>query len=332
MLSIVLYLFAGALLVAAAVVALVSSLVGRRADRSVRDALTRQGIEIVSPTFAEKLVLRSSDGIEARRLTPFTLGSATPVSTPELQHCSVAEMSLREPDLVVCPLRIAQAVFGPFLPPRIRTGDAAFDAQIGVFEPPAKPGAYRGSAPPGTLSWSKPDVLAALRATGFVALQITDATVRIVTDERLGRARKAPLVHQLDVIDLARRLRAAVANPAAPRPALPSGPVSASSGRLEWIMSFGAVMVLTLVWLAPGMFGLGFLGCPDGGVYHHVIRPPRDVCLVAPTVMQPVNLGTLTAVVLSLAAAVGSLSMAVGALRRRGYLARIAASARRSTH
>lgn len=328
MISVGLYLFACAALVLAALVAVISHVLFARTDRSFREGLSRQGLELRSATFAEHLELRSSDGIVVRRLVPLTLGSATAATTPELQRCTVAEMPLHEADLVVCRLAIAQAVFGPFLPPRVLTGDTAFDAEFGVFEPPAKPGAYRGSGPPGSLSWSKPDVLAALRASGFVAMQITDGTVRLATDEKRGRARNAPLVHQLDLVDLARRLRAAITNPSAPRPPLPNGAASGLGASVETVALFAALILFTLIWLTPGTFGLGVLACPDRGVFHHVIRPPQDVCRISPTQIHPTNLGTLTAVVVSSMIAVVSIVVAVGLARRRRHLASVAPQVR----
>ncbi|RYZ61125.1 MAG: hypothetical protein EOP08_13910 [Proteobacteria bacterium] len=166
-------------------------------------------------------------------------------------------------------------------------------------------------------------MLAAMREAGFVAMQITGGTMRLATDEKLARAHNAPLVHHLDLLSLARRVRAAIASPSAPRPPAANGAVSGLGLRLETAALFAAVLLLTMIWLTPGTFGLGLLGCPDGGIYHHVVRPPHDVCRVSATQLHSIDLGTLTSVVVSSMSAAVSIVAAIGLARRRRYLRRL---------
>lgn len=292
------------------------------AERRLREVLARRSVQITTSTFAPDLELRTPDGIVARRLALLTLGSATPLTAPELLRCSVVEVPLAASDVVVCRHGIAQAVFGAFLPPRIATGDATFDAEFGVFEPPTAPGAYRGSGPTGGLAWATPDVLAALRASGFVAMQITGGQARIATAEARGRAPQAPLVHHLDIVDLA-RLRAVATDPRAQRPALPAGPAPSAPRFALWEMAivFSVELPLLMMRLRPDLFGLESLVCPDGGVFED--RRRSTLCRLSPTSTYAPDLGSLTALVFALAIAFVAGRLAWHFFRQNAYLTRL---------
>lgn len=275
-----------------------------RGVRRLEELLARRGLQLASDPFATQLELRSPDGVRARRLTAMALGSATPLTAPGLQRCSVVETPMPVADVVICRHGIAQAVFGPFLPPRIATGDATFDAEFGVFEPPSAPGAYRGTAPGGGLPWARPDVLADLRACGFLAMQVTGGAARIATDEARGRASKAPLLHQLDTVDLARRLRGVATDSRAPALPVPTGAAPTAPAFSPWEM--GGVMAveiaLMMVRMAPQLFGLDGLVCPNGGVFED--RRRSTVCRLSPTSTYRPELGSLTALVIAIAIAI----------------------------
>ncbi|HVK69703.1 MAG TPA: hypothetical protein VM694_34835 [Polyangium sp.] len=229
-----------------------------------------------APTFG--ILLERSDGMRVSLSPNTTQGAATlPGFGPIHPQLTLVEFDLPLPDQMICAHDRAQAVFGPFPPPALRTGHPHFDQRFGIFVRPAEGHGYRPT-PSDPAPWARSPSAGALftdfYTLGFVALHVHG-----------GRGRMLFAPQAVDGLVAALDTGAALARPHEPRaPRRPPTRLATTHALVVLIGVLGSVPMTFGIPFLPHLTETGLavagyeVACPRGGTFDKGYRNRSDTC------------------------------------------------------